>query len=52
MEGNWDVYEQLEGILKQGEINVARFLFQDGEILKIGGIASGAAAGGKEWNRN
>ncbi len=46
MEVYWDVHEQWEGVLlKQGEINLAKILFQDTEIVRIGGIVLGAAAG-------
>ncbi len=45
MEGYWDVHNELERIQKQGETNIGKFLLHDQELIRIGGIATGAAAG-------
>ncbi len=44
-EGYWDVHNELEGLQKQGEINIGKFVVHDQELVRVGGIATGAAAG-------
>jgi hypothetical protein len=39
------VHDEIKEILKQAEINVGNFLLNDGEIIRIRRISSGAAAG-------
>ncbi len=39
-----DVHEELEGILKQSELNIAKFLAHDAELVRIDGFATAAGA--------